>query len=113
MPASSRRLLTRAVVVATSPFKKKTRPASSTWRQQFEETEQEEFVAFQWGAAQPGVAADPGHVAVNLPLMYTFGMAFYPRHETRVPRSPALPAGFAPLAGNLARAAERRVVRPR
>ena len=63
-------------------------------------------------AAQPGVAAELGHVAVNLPLEYTLGMAFYPRHETRDPRSPALPAGFAPLARNLAQSAERRVVRP-
>jgi hypothetical protein len=50
-------------------------------------------------------------MAVNFALRYTTDMTFYPRHETRTPRSPALPAGFAPLAGILARAAERRVVR--
>jgi hypothetical protein len=37
-------------------------------------------------------------------------MALYPRHAARSPRSPAHPAGVAPLSPGRAPAAERRVV---
>jgi hypothetical protein len=64
-------------------------------------------------AAEPGVAADRRPVAANLETSHTSCMAVHPRHVARSPRSPAHPAGAAPLSPGRAPAAERRVVRRR
>jgi hypothetical protein len=63
-------------------------------------------------AAEQGVAADRRPVVANFEENFITHMATYPRHAARNPRSPALPAGRAPLSRRWAPAAERRVVRP-
>jgi hypothetical protein len=64
-------------------------------------------------AAEHGVAADRRPVAANFEVVSMANKALHPRHVARSPRSPAHPAGAAPLSLEWAPAAERRVVRPR